>query len=313
VKILLAVDDSRYSEAVVGLVKALRIERETEATVLTVIPEHVFLGGRTLADLLRRSSTLKTQLRKAEEERALELLAKLSNSLATRGLKVETIVRRGSPADEIIKTCQSIGADLVLVGFKGTSDVSEFLLGSVTHKVIKYAPCSVLVAKREHKAINRVLVPIDGSKHSGGVVQFLLQMPLSHHTEVLLMTVVQSFAAAFVKAYTLDLERDRQIIAELQKSEEEAAQRLITEAERQFRRGGYRALVIVARGDPSQEILREAARRNVDLIALGAKGLSGVRGFLLGSVSQRIARYAQPSVLIVRSPKVWTNKELQKQ
>jgi nucleotide-binding universal stress UspA family protein len=303
-KILLAIDDSRYSEAVVGLVKALRIGRKAEATVLTVIPEHVFLGGRTLADLLRRSSTLKTQLRKAEEERALELLAKLSNSLATRGLKVETIVRRGSPADEIIKTCQSIGADLVLVGFKGTSDVSEFLLGSVTHKVIKYAPCSVLVAKRENKAINRVLVPIDGSKHSGEVVQFLLQMPLPHHTEVLLMTVVQSFAAAFVKAYTLDLERDRQIIAELQKSEEEAAERLITEAERQFHSGGYKTSVIVARGDPSQEILREAARRSVDLITLGAKGLSEVRGFLLGSVSQRITRYAQPSVLIVRSPKV---------
>ena len=303
-KILLAVDDSRYSEAVVGLVKALRIGRKAEATVLTVIPEHVFLGGRTLADLLRRSSTLKTQLRKAEEERASELLAKLSNSLATRGLKVETIVRRGSPADEIIKTCQSIGADLVLVGFKGTSDVSEFLLGSVTHKVIKYAPCSVLVAKREHKAINRVLVPIDGSKHSGEVVQFLLQMPLPHHTEVLLMTVVQSFAAAFVKAYTLDLERDRKIIDELQKSEEEAAERLITEAERQFHSGGYKASVIVARGDPSQEILREAARRSVDLITLGAKGLGGVRGFLLGSVSQRITRYAQPSVLIVRSPKV---------
>jgi nucleotide-binding universal stress UspA family protein len=129
-------------------------------------------------------------------------------------------------------------------------------------------------------------------------------MQLPHHTEVLLMTVVQSFAAAFVKAYTLDLERDRQIIAELQKSEEEAAERLITEAERQFRSGGYKASVIVARGDPSQEILREAARRSVDLITLGAKGLSGVRGFLLGSVSQRITRYAQPSVLIVRSPKV---------
>jgi len=304
VKILLAIDDSRYSEAVVGLVKALRIGRKAEATVLTVIPEHVFLGGHTLADLLRRPSTLKTKLRKAEEERALELLAKLSNSLATRGLKVETIVRRGSPADEIVKTCQSIGADLVLVGFKGTSDASEFLLGGVAHKVIKYAPCSVLIAKRESKVINRVLVALDGSKHSGEVVKFLLQMPLPRYAGVLLMTVVQTFAASFVKAYTLDLERDRQIIAELQKNEEDAAERLMTETERQFRRGGYKVSVIVARGDPSQEILREAARRNVDLITLGAKGLSGVRGFLLGSVSQRIARYAQPSVLIVRSPKV---------
>jgi len=302
-KILLAVDGSRYSEAAIGLVKALKIGRKAEATVLTVIPEHVFLGGHTLVDLLRRSAALKTQVRKAEEERALELLAKLSKSLATRGLKVETMVRRGSPADEIIKTCRNIQADLALVGLKGTSDTPEFLLGGVAHKVIKYAPCSVLVAKKEAKAINRVLVPLDGSKHSDKVVQFLLQMPLPHHAEVLVMTVVLSFAAAFVKAYTLDLERDKRIVAELQKAEEEAAERLLAEAENGFRRGGYRVSVIVARGDPSQEILRGAARQNVDLIALGAKGLTGVRGFLLGSVAQRVARYAKSSVLIVRTPK----------
>jgi len=301
-KILLAVDGSTYSEVAVDLVRALRIGRKNEATILTVIPEHVFLGGHTLVDLLGRSTALKTQVRKAEEERALALLAKYSEALGALRLKVATIIRRGSPANEIIKTCRSIRADLVLVGFKGTSDASEFLLGGVAHRVVKYAPCNVLLAKRESKAINRVLVPLDGSKHSGEVVQFLLQMSLPRHAEVLLMTVVQAFAASFIKAYTFDLERDQRIIAELQKAEEEAAARLMTEAERQFRRGGYNVSVIVTRGAPSQEILREAVRRNVDLIALGAKGLSGVRGFLLGSVSQRIARYARSSVLIVRPP-----------
>jgi nucleotide-binding universal stress UspA family protein len=304
VKILLAVDGSRYSEAAIGLVKALRIGKKAEATVLTVVPERIFLGGHSLVDLLGRSAVLKTQVRKAEEERALELLAKLSKSLATRDLKVETMVRRGSPADEIIQTCRSIQADLALVGLKGTNDAPEFLLGGVAHKVVKYAPCSVLVAKKESKAINRVLVPLDGSKHSDEVVRFLLRMPLPHHAEVLVMTVVQSFGAAFVKAYTLDLERDKQIVAELQKAEEEAAERLLAEAENGFREGGYRVSVIIARGDPSQEILREAARRNVDLIALGAKGLTGVRSFLLGSVAQRIAGYAKASVLIVRLSKV---------
>jgi len=303
-KILLAVDGSRYSEAAIGLIRALKIGRKNEATILTVIPEHVFLGGHTLVDLLGRSTTLKAQVQKAEEARALELLTKLSKPLVTHGLKVETMVRRGNPADEVIKTCRSIQADLALVGLKGTSDTPEFLLGGIAHKVIKYAPCSVLVAKIESKAINRVLVPLDGSKHSDEVVQFLLRMPLPHHVEVLLMTVVQSFAAAFVKAYTLGLERDRQIIADLQKAEEEAAERLMAEAESQFRGGGYKVSVTVARGDPAQEILREAVRRNLDLIALGAKGLTGVRSFLLGSVVHRIARYAKVSVLIVRSPKI---------
>jgi nucleotide-binding universal stress UspA family protein len=299
-KILLAVDGSRYSEAAIGLIRALKIGRKNEATILTVIPEHVFLGGHTLVDLLGRSATLKAQVQKAEEARALELLTKLSKPLVTHGLKVETMVRRGNPADEVIKTCRSIQADLALVGLKGTSDTPEFLLGGIAHKVIKYAPCSVLVAKIESKAINRVLVPLDGSKHSDEVVQFLLRMPLPHHTEVLVMTVVQSFAAAFVKAYTLDLERDQQITAELQKAEEKSAQRLTVEAENQFRKASYKVSTIVARGDPSREILREAAEQNVDLIAMGTRGLTGVRSFLLGSVAQRIAGYSKAAVLIVR-------------
>jgi nucleotide-binding universal stress UspA family protein len=302
-RILIAVDGSHYSEAAIGLIRTLKIGKigkQAEITIMTVISEHVFLGGHTLADLLGRSATLKTRLRKAEEERALELLVKVSKTLATPGLKVETMVCRGSPADEIIKTCQSTGVDLAVVGLKGTSDAPEFLLGGVAHKVIKYAPCSILVAKKESEAINKVLVPLDGSKYSDEVVHFLLQMLLPRYTEVLVMMVVQSFASAFVKAYTLDLERDQQIIAELQEIEEKAAQRLMTEVESQFRKGGYKASSVVARGDPSQEILRKADQQNVDLVVLGAKGLTGVRNFLLGNVAQRVSRYSKASVLIVR-------------
>jgi len=39
------------------------------------------------------------------------------------------------------------------------------------------------------------------------------------------------------------------------------------------------------------------------LIALGAKGLTGIEAFMLGSVTQRVARFSRYSVLIVRPPK----------
>jgi len=302
-KVLLAVDGSQYSEATIGLARALRIGKKAEMAIMNVIPEHVFLGGHTLADLLGRSGVLKIQMQKAEEEKASELLRKLSRSLAAPGREVETMIRRGSPANEITKTSREMSADLVLVGFKGTGDSPEFLLGSVANKVVRYAPCSVLVARGKIEAVKTVLVPLDGSKYSDETVQFLLRMPLPSRVEVLVMVVLQSFAATFVKAYTLDAERDREIVAELQESEEEAAGRVLKEAEDELRNGRYRVSTILSRGDPSREILREAAQRNVDVIALGAKGLTGVRGFLLGSVAQRVARYAKSSVLIVRPPK----------
>lgn len=302
-KILIAVDGSHHSEAAIRLIGALNVDSKAEATILTVIPEHVFLGRYTLDHVLRRSITLKMQMREAEEQRALELLAKAAEPLVARGLRVQTVIRRGSPAEEIIKTCGHTLADLAVVGFKGISDVPEFLLGGVAQKVIRYAPCSVLMVKRETDAVNRVLVPLDGSKYSDETVQFLLQLPLPHRAKVLLMTVVESFVAALIRRPTLDMEANRQILAELQKAEEEAAERLMVEAKARFSEGGYRVLTTVAHGDPSPEILREAVQRKVDLIALGAKGLSGVRRFLLGSVAQRIARYAKCSVLIVKRPR----------
>ena len=302
-KVLLAVDGSDYSEVAISLARALGIGKKAEAAILTVIPEHVFLGGHTLTDLLGRSGVMNAEIQKAKEEKGFALLARLTKSLAAPGQEVEKMIRRGVPADEIVKACRSIQADLVLVGVRGTGDSPEFLLGSVASKVIKYAPCSVLVARGKIEAVNRVLVPLDGSKHSDETVRFLLRMPLPPRAEVLAMVVLQSFAAQFVKAYTLDPERDRQIVAELQKTEEEGAGRVLAEARSQLRKGRYRVSTIVARGDPSREILREAAQHNVDLIALGAKGLTGVRGFSLGSVAQRIARYAKLPVLIVRSPK----------
>jgi nucleotide-binding universal stress UspA family protein len=53
-------------------------------------------------------------------------------------------------------------------------------------------------------------------------------------------------------------------------------------------------------GHPAEVIARLARDRGCDLIVLGSRGLSGVRSFLLGSVSDRVAHHAPCSVLIVK-------------
>lgn len=59
--------------------------------------------------------------------------------------------------------------------------------------------------------------------------------------------------------------------------------------------------VCLREGNPAMEILRLAQGRDVDMILIGNRGLSGIASVLLGSVSQRVARNARCSVLIVRS------------
>lgn len=61
---------------------------------------------------------------------------------------------------------------------------------------------------------------------------------------------------------------------------------------------GYQLLLAV--GDPSEEIIRAARDRHFDLVVVGHRGLSPVKAFLMGSVSNRIVSHAPCSVLVVR-------------
>jgi nucleotide-binding universal stress UspA family protein len=61
---------------------------------------------------------------------------------------------------------------------------------------------------------------------------------------------------------------------------------------------GYQLLLAI--GDPSEEIIRAARDHGFDLVVVGHRGLSPVKAFLLGSVSNRIVSHAPCSVLVVR-------------
>ena len=54
------------------------------------------------------------------------------------------------------------------------------------------------------------------------------------------------------------------------------------------------------RGDAATEILRYAREKQVDLLVAGSRGLSQVRGWLMGSVSRKLVYHASSAVLIVK-------------
>jgi nucleotide-binding universal stress UspA family protein len=78
--------------------------------------------------------------------------------------------------------------------------------------------------------------------------------------------------------------------------------KLIKAIIRQLKRPGLKVTEALAFGHEADEILKAAKRTRADLVVLGSRGLTGLRKFLLGSVSQTVARHAPCSVLVVRSP-----------
>lgn len=70
--------------------------------------------------------------------------------------------------------------------------------------------------------------------------------------------------------------------------------------ERATKKGAAKVKTSLEHGDPATVILRYAKRRKVDLIVLGTRGLSQMKGVLMGSVSRKVTNLAEISCLIVR-------------
>ena len=296
-KILLALDGSSYSDMATRTLKAFRLPPQTEVTVMTVVPEHTFLGGITL-DVLRGGSSVRKE---TQQQKAAELLQSPTETLSASGLKVESLVRWGNPAEEILSLAHEEQVDLVVIGAKGTGDPERFPLGSVSQKVMKYADCSVLLAREKTAKFRRVLLAMDGSRDSDAVATLLLDLPLPQQSEIILLTAVQAHIAALSRISSISLEANQKILKEIQANEEREARKLLSKTKKQFQDKGYEVSSLVPKGEPAEEILASANTLYPDLIALGAKGLTGIETFLLGSVAQRVARFSRYSVLIGRS------------
>jgi len=181
---------------------------------------------------------------------------------------------------------------------------------------MKYANASVLLVRQKTATlaeeprkkgkitnVNRVLLATDGSKYAEAVIQFLLDLPLPRHTEVIVTTALQSHLEAWMKTPTLDFRTNKELLDRLHTAEEAEARKITMKAEKRFRESGYKTASVVTRGGAGECIVAAAMEYNPDMVALGSKGLTGIESFLLGSVAERVARYANCSVLIGRTPR----------
>jgi nucleotide-binding universal stress UspA family protein len=88
------------------------------------------------------------QLLKEEGEEAVGRV----KAAAPAGVEVETHVLEGNPALEITKFAKDNDCDLLVVGTLGKSGIDRILLGSVAEKVVRIAPCPVLVIRSQKQS-----------------------------------------------------------------------------------------------------------------------------------------------------------------
>ena len=146
----------------------------------------------------------------------------------------------------------------------------------------------------------KILLPVDESPFSALAIKVLLQQVRPKETEVLVLHVVDVLATlSMYDSYGPAIE-----IEKIEQERESRAEELVKTVAESIRGAGFATTARVERGEPKRAIVDVAKEWGADLIMIGSHGRKGVDLFLLGSVSDAVARYALCSVLIVRDPQL---------
>jgi nucleotide-binding universal stress UspA family protein len=143
-RIVVSVDGSKDAWAGVEYLMKMPLPEPAKITVVSVVPP---LPIDTIEPPLTLASFLE-QLRTPLLKKARAVAQQAAERIQKAGFETRIAVVHGHPSHEIVKVAEAERADLVVVGSRGLTGTSRFLLGSVSDGVIKYAPCAVLVFRR---------------------------------------------------------------------------------------------------------------------------------------------------------------------
>ena len=220
--------------------------------------------------------------------------------LGTRFSRVETQVRYGHVADQILQGAEEARPDLVVLGSRGLGSSPRFFIGSVAERVARNARSPVLVVRPSQCKLDRLVVGVDGSDFAEYVADWIWRLPLPERCEIFLVTVVAPRAESLTRSrasFSLALRAEMTMILQLERDQ---AQQRLEQLAAPFIVAGMRVVPLVRPDHPALGLLSVAGERRADLIVLGSHGLSALDRFLLGSVSEHVLRHATCSVLIAR-------------
>ncbi len=293
-KFLLATDGSKYSDGAARFLGRFDLSKDDEIMVLHVIPGVPFPhGGHPYVNALMQLG----------EEMAPMIIDETVGLLKDIPARISTVTTTGHPSDFISAIGSQSGADLIVVGSRGMKAIGSFLLGSVTRAVAIKAEQSVLVVKPPQGKQNgplKVLFATDGSSCAEETGRMLLRMPFRPDTAVIAVYVSLSAFMDIPDRFTAAIdERMKKIVAEMKKSETEHAEMVLDEAQKRLKEKFGTVRAMIRNGDPSEQILHASGETQVDIIALGSRGIRGVSG-MLGSVARNVLGHADCSVLVCK-------------
>ena len=145
-------------------------------------------------------------------------------------------------------------------------------------------------------SVKKILVALDGSKHSKKAVELAVDIAKIWSAEAYLIHVMEKkkIPTEFKEYAKFERVRPSNYFSWV-------AEKLLNEAEFRFREAGIEKVESTYEiGHPADKIIEEADKRKVDLIIMGSRGLGGFTRTLMGSVSTKVCNHAHTTCITVK-------------
>jgi nucleotide-binding universal stress UspA family protein len=215
-------------------------------------------------------------------------------------VRIQRMIVEGDEAGVIVDVASAEDVDLIVMTTHGRTGLTRWVLGSVTERVLRDAPCPVMTM-RSNAPVENVLITLDGSNLAEHALKPGLAVARALGADVHLLTVSETAHVGLVDIAEAEVAAVNGVPVS---ADDEYA--VLTRYMDQLCRGrdwdGVNVSYEVISGKAVEAILDYADANVCDLIVMATHGRSGLRRWLYGSVTSKVMRSANRAMLIIRPP-----------
>ena len=307
-RILVPLDGSALAEEVLPYAKALVKGLNIRVDLLRVVesPPNEMADSTHGVFPHRLSDSIKNSAR--------DYLEGIAHSLREEGFQVFSKAREGNPADCIIAEAELEPDTLIAMSSHGRSGISRWVLGSVADKVLHSTRSPLLLARASQgekegisgdSKVENLLVPLDGSFLADQVVPHVAALAHALGSKVHLVRANPTMGEyhSYMGHYPLDSSANiyTQMYEEFSKEADAQAMSHLHDVKERLQAEGILAVEeVLLRGKAAEIIVELAQETPKSLVVMSSHGRSGMGRWILGSVSDKVARHSGVPVLIIR-------------
>jgi len=280
-KILCPTDFSVFSKNALEHTVALAQQHDAELTLLHVDEFDISpLGFFHFDDeIVKRYRDLKVRFLKEQ----MELFAEEN---IPGNIQFETRISPGRAYKTIVEEAEANNFDLIVIARRGTTNLSDHLVGSTAERVVRLARRPVLSVRGNNlpskEGMKYILCPTDFSPSANAALSYAVSMAEKYNSKLFIQHISEIAGEPDIEA----LERKAPKLSDISKKASEIDIEFIYDRDI----------------EPNNSIIRFAEDRDIDLIVMSTHGQKGLRRVFIGNNAAEVVRKAECPVLTVTHP-----------